>query len=265
MTRNRPPLGAVCAVALLAGLQPAAAQFHAEVGAGTNLVLRGLTQSDDEPYATAAVRYQLPAGVHVSLSAATVGTRRFAGGAGLKLTPEVGGQWPLGADWTVGAQLTSQVFPGASGRFDGRLSTRAGGRPADATAVRTDYATTEAGAWMSWRGHLTLTTTRTLGDYYGIRGTVDGRELGSAGTRYLALDAWWPFTPAWSASAGVGRLHVAGFSGLDAADWRLGLQARADPWRFSAVVSGTNADRDGWRLRSDRRESRLNLSVTRGW
>jgi len=252
-------------------VRPAHAEWSGQVELLSNAVERGVSESDGQGAASAGLQWTHQSGVRASLTATTVSDLQYTRSDGYKLAPEIGWEHHFGDGWRSDIALRGQVFPGAQGSWYGSLPPRVQGRVQE--PQETDYGTAEFALALGWRW-ATLSWSRSLTDYLGAS-AVETDSFGAAqrqtllestGTQYVALDLAWPATDTLTVTAGVGRLTVPNFDGLNYVDWRLGLSLRGLGLHWGLQAGGSNASTEAYRRRgSDHNNAGNTLSASVGW
>ena len=250
---------------------PARAEWSGQIELLSNAIERGVSQSDGQAAASAGLQWTHSSGLRAALAATTVSDRQYTQSDGYKLAPELGWAHQFGDGWRSDIALRGQWFPGAHGTWYGSLPPRAQGRVQQ--PQETDYGTAEFALALGWHW-ATLSWSRSLTDYLGAS-AVETEGFGAAqrqtllestGTQYLALDLAWPATDTLTVTAGVGRLRVPHFEGLNYVDWRLGVSVHGFGLVWGLQASGSNASAEAYRRRGSERSSvGSTLSASVGW
>jgi uncharacterized protein (TIGR02001 family) len=166
------------------------------VGATTDYLYRGVTQSDGQAAVQAAVHVDGSSGWNAGLWASTVDLNRD-GSRGYEIDLHATHTWQLEDDWSVALGLTHREYGGESRVLD--------------------YDRDEINAALSWQQRVTVSVAWTPNASYYLRGPVRGETVA------WELNVEQPLNASWSLFAGAGLYDLTDLVGEQYTYWSAGL------------------------------------------
>lgn len=239
-TRCRAALALLaCVLASPAAAEPA---WVAALGATSDYVHRGLTQSSGQPAVQASVGVNWPAGTSLAVWASTIDTRELepdtGSGDGVEIDVIAGYTAPVGTRWQVAGEIGHYTYQG--------------------TGRGLDYDYTEASVALAWRNRLRLAVSATdeATDH-----TRDNALLRGPRTT-VELAGEWPVANQLSVAGGLGYADASAVSDVHYLYGSTGVNWRSGSYLGTVSVIGTD-DRARQRFTDGRADTRLVVSLTR--
>jgi uncharacterized protein (TIGR02001 family) len=198
--------------AALSGAEP---RVSGAVGAVTDYLYRGVTQSHGQPAIQAAVQLEGLSGWNTGVWASTVDLNRD-GSRGYEVDLHATHTWPLDADWSAAVGLTHREY---------------GGEP-----QALDYDHDELNASLSWQERVTVSVAYSPNATFYFRGPVHGE------TYAWELSLQQPLNAQWSLFAGAGLYDLTDLAHEKYTYWSAGVTFAWAALQFDLVHVGSSDD-----------------------
>jgi uncharacterized protein (TIGR02001 family) len=196
--------------ATLSGAEP---HVSGAVGATTDYLYRGVTQSDGQAAVQAAVQLNGARGWNVGLWTSTVDMNRDSS-RGYEVDLHAAHTWLLDADWSAAVGLTHREYGGEDGALD--------------------YDHDELNASLSWQERITVSVAWSPNTSLYYRGPVRGRTFA------WELSLQQPLNAQWSVFAGAGRYDLSDLAREQYTYWSAGLTFAWAALQFDLVHVGAS-------------------------